>query len=117
MGGEQPQDSPVFEVWLLSLDGKIKVRWAENTGMWSHPSWSPSYSGGDFILYGQANEPFYSRTSLYKLYLADRDGSNRQVIFPPPLEPGLQDPSQVFLVSFRPPSLWSVTKGTFTLWM
>jgi hypothetical protein len=102
VGGEQPQDSPVFEVWLLSLDGKIKVRWAENTGMWSHPSWSPSYSGGDFILYGQANEPFYSRTSLYKLYLADRDGSNRQVIFPPPLEPGLQDPSQVSWSPFGP---------------
>lgn len=109
VSGELPQDSPLFEIWILSLDGRIKLRWAENTGMWSHPHWSPMYPKGDFILYGQANEPFYSRTSLYKLYLADRDGSNRRIIFPPPLEPGLQDPSQVswspyglqFVVSYQ----------------
>ena len=102
VGGEQPQDSPLFEVWVLSTDGKIKLRWAENTGMWSHPHWSPQYPGGDFILYGQANEPLYSRSSLYKLYLADRDGSNRMIVFPPPLEPGLHDPAQVAWSPYGP---------------
>ncbi|MCS7285782.1 MAG: G5 domain-containing protein [Anaerolineae bacterium] len=102
VSGEQPQESPLFDVWVLSLDGQIKIRWAENTGMWSSPHWSPSYAGKDFILYGQANEPFYSRSSLYKLYLADRDGSNRRVVFPPPLEPGLQDPSQVAWSPYSP---------------
>ncbi len=114
LGDEPPQDSPVFDVWVLSTDGKVEILWAQNTGMWAAPHWSPSYeseSGGvvDFVVYGQANEPFHSQTSRYRLYVADRDGSNRRVIFPPPMEPGLADPSQLdwspygpaFVVSYQ----------------
>ena len=99
LGDEAPQDSSVFEIWILSVNGKVKVRWAENTGMWASPHWSLFYhlkeGLADFIAYGQADEPFHSQNSRYRLYLADRDGSNRRVIFPPPMEPGIMDPSQM----------------------
>jgi len=106
LGDEPPEDSPVFEVWFLSTDGKVKIKWAQNTGMWASPRWSYSYAltnrKADFIVYGQANEPFRSQTSRYRLYVADRDGSNRRVIFPPPMEPGLTDPSQLAWSPYGP---------------
>jgi len=78
-----PQDSPVFDVKVLSLDGEIDVRLAPQAGMWAMPAWSPlDKEGQSRLVYGQAREPNSSQNSLYDLYLVDVDGSNDTLLFP-----------------------------------
>lgn len=78
-----PEDSPVFDVTILSLDGTINVKLSPQAGMWAMPSWSPSKDdGSSLIAYGQAREPDSSQNSLYDLYIVDVDGSNDVPLFP-----------------------------------
>ncbi len=78
--GLDPEDSPVFGLWVVGADGRLRVRLAEEVGMWSGPRWSPA---GDLLLYGQAQSPRNSQDSRYELFLVDRDGSNSRRLFPP----------------------------------
>jgi Tol biopolymer transport system component len=82
--GQSPvdEDSPVFDVWASSVDGKIQAKLASLTGMWAMPAWSPEMDGESQIVYGQAREPASSQNSLYDLRMMDRDGSNSQLLFP-----------------------------------
>ncbi len=88
---EPPEESQVFDLWLLSADGKISAKVAGQVGMWANPAWSDAG-----IAYGRAVEPLQSVNSRYVLELIDRDGSNRRQIFPFREEPGVQFPEMVW---------------------
>ena len=79
--GLNPEDSPVFDLVVASVDGKVQVPLVEEVGMWSAPRWSPSASGT--LVYGQAQSPRNSQDSRYELFAIDRDGSNARRLFPP----------------------------------
>jgi len=79
--GLSPEDSPVFDLLAVSVDGELQVPLVEEVGMWSSPRWSPTVSG--MLLYGQAQSPRNSQDSRYELFAIDRDGSNAWRLFPP----------------------------------
>jgi hypothetical protein len=82
-GAERAQDATDFDLWLLARDGSVAVPAARNTGMWAFPAWSPPDARGQSkIAYGVAQNQANSERSLYSLYIMDRDGSNRERIFP-----------------------------------
>jgi hypothetical protein len=85
--GGEPEDSPVFDVWVLAADETITAELASEAGMWAAPLYA---SEGDYIAFGRARSPYTSQTSGYDLYLLDRDGSDRQRLFPPEGEIGLE---------------------------
>jgi hypothetical protein len=87
--GETPEDSPVFDVWALAADGTLTAELASEAGMWAAPVYAPE---GDHIAFGHARSPYASQTSGYDLYLIDRDGSDRRLLFPPQGEIGLEYP-------------------------
>ncbi len=87
--GEDPEDSPVFDVWALAADGTITAELVSEAGMWAVPRYA---SEGNHVAFGQARSPYISQTSGYDLYLMDRDGSNRRSLFPPEGEIGLDYP-------------------------
>jgi hypothetical protein len=74
----------VFDTWAANVPAAITVRFADQTGMWSHPHWSPGDPG--HIAYLRATEPLQSERSSYTLWLMDADGSNARQIYPPPGE-------------------------------
>ena len=78
--GLSPEDSPVFDLLAVSVNGELQVPLVEEVGMWSGPRWSPTASG--MLVYGQAQSPRNSQDSRYELFLIDRDGSNARRIFP-----------------------------------
>jgi hypothetical protein len=88
--GESAEDSPVFDVWALSASSTLSAELSSETGMWANPSYAPE---SDLIILGRARSPYASQTSSYDLYLIDRDGSNRQLIFPQADEMGLSYPA------------------------
>ncbi len=71
-------DEETFDLWVLGVDGKVKVRLVPEVGIWSSPRWS----FGDSILFGQAESPDRSQETRYLLYVVDRDGSNEERILP-----------------------------------
>jgi dipeptidyl aminopeptidase/acylaminoacyl peptidase len=76
-----PEDSPVFGLWVAGASSGLQVRLAEEVGMWSDPRWSPA--SANTLIYGQALSPHNSQDSRYDLFVIDRDGSNRRHLFPP----------------------------------
>jgi len=95
--GEAPEDSPVFDLYALGIPElgvvtpTLRAELASEVGMWAAPSFSPD---GNWILFGRARVPYTSQTSTYDLYVMDRDGSNRRLLFPTdPREPGLDYPA------------------------
>ena len=81
LDGLLPEDSPIFNLWVASVDGKVRMRLAEEVGMWSQPRWSLVDNG--VLVYGQAQSPRNSQDSRYELFVMDRDASNKQRLFPP----------------------------------
>jgi len=79
--GLSPEDSPVFDLVVASVDGALQVPLVEEVGMWSAPRWSSTGSG--MLAYGQAQSPRNSQDSRYELFVIDRDGSNARRLFPP----------------------------------
>lgn len=90
LAGARAEDSPVFGLWSMGLDGEVEVRLAEDVGMWAAPRWSPTDNG--LLAHGQAQIPGNSQDSHYDLYVRDRDGSNARLIFPTGNELGLIGP-------------------------
>lgn len=115
-GEESPEDSPIFDVWVLSTDDQVKVKLVSQAGMWATPHWSPVRQSPDgstslpqqpvegsgsgrqesFIAYGRAEEPYSSQLGLYDLYVMDRDGSNELKLFPSGDEVGLEAPQMAW---------------------
>lgn len=99
-GEESPEDSPVFDLWVVSTDGQVKVKLVSQAGMWAAPHWSPIRQTSDrqesSIAYGRAQEPYNSQLGLYDLYLMDRDGSNELRLFPSGDELGLEAPQMAW---------------------
>ena len=81
LDGLLPEDSPIFGLWVASVDGEVRMRLAEEVGMWSQPRWSLVDDG--LLVYGQAQSPRNSQDSRYELFVMDRDASNKQRLFPP----------------------------------
>jgi hypothetical protein len=96
-----PEDSPLFDLWVIGVDGTFAAKLAEQVGMWSYPRWSPQLSGDgegslSRIIYGVAQSKRHTEDSAYDLYIMDRDGSNRDWLYPPEGGQGLLDPQVVW---------------------
>ena len=100
-GPGDPEDSPVFDLWLLKATGAYSVQLASEVGMWAMPAFSPD---SETLLFGRAVVPYQSHVSAYSLCTIDRDGSNQHCFFPPEGEPGIQVPGW----------WWSPDQKTFT---
>jgi Tol biopolymer transport system component len=85
--GEAPEDSPVFDVWALAVDGSVSVELSGEAGMWAAPAYALE---GDYVAFFRSRSPYTSKTSGYDLYLMDRDGSGHRRLFPPEGEIGLE---------------------------
>lgn len=91
--GRDPEESQQFEVWAFDLGGQVRARLtSEPAGMWSAPAWSPAQEEGSQIAYAQAEMTADSHDSPYVLMVMDRDGSNKQRLFPPSDQPGITRP-------------------------
>lgn len=82
-GAERAVDAAGFDLWAIARDGTFAQPLARNTGMWAFPAWSPLDAKRESkIAFGVAQNQVNSERSLYSLYIMDRDGSNRERIFP-----------------------------------
>ncbi len=96
---ETAETSPVFDVAALTMEGTV-VPLVSQAGMFAYPVPSPlekEVSGEKAfrMAYLQAVFPNQSQTSRYRLMVVDRDGSNKQEVFPPEGMPGME-PQRVF---------------------
>ncbi len=88
--GEADEDSPAFDVAALEISGTLQAPLAVGAGMWAAPQWLGTTAADSQIVFGAAETPYASDTSRYSLYVMDRDGSNRQLIFPTDGRPGIR---------------------------
>jgi hypothetical protein len=104
------EDGPQqFNLIAIPLTGNTPIDLVKNVGMFAYPVTSPANQQTNFIgretgnplaknefsiAYLQAIFPDQSETSGYRLYVADRDGSNKKGLFPEEGEVGL-DPQRV----------------------
>jgi len=88
------EESPYFDLNAISLTNSANVLLSANTGMFAYPTVSPlletGLERGYQIAFLEAAFPEQSDTSRYRLVTMDRDGSNRQVLFPDEGLPGLE---------------------------
>jgi len=94
VGSESPEDSPVFNLTLMPAQGGYSVDIATQTGLWAAPQFAPADLSASKpidmkLVYLRAIQPFDSVRSRYQLVLADRDGSNSRVLYPPEDQPGI----------------------------
>lgn len=90
------EGSPYFNLAAVSMINDAIAVMIQNVGMFSYPSASPvrlsnkerSYQ----VAYLQAILPEQSETSRYRVYVMDRDGSDRRAVFPPADSVGLSTP-------------------------
>jgi hypothetical protein len=106
-------DDPVFEVWALARDGTVNAPLAKQVGMWTAPVWSPPNARGESqVAFGVALTPSDSERSRYALDLMDRDGGNKNQIFPITNEDGLSviqvawSPDARQIIAVRDGDLW-----------
>ena len=100
VGNEPAEFSPVFHVAVADIEGNFNAEIVESAGIWSSPQFSSLFNrnGSEFqsgyIAYLQARDIANSINSQaeYNLVVADRDGSNARVVFPPAGQPGLNAP-------------------------
>lgn len=95
-----PEESPNFDLSALSLDSDANVRLAQQSGMFAYPAASSARQIGAEhsyrVAYLQSLSPGQSGTSGYRLVIMDRDGSNRDTVFPDPGSPGLEPQTPVW---------------------
>lgn len=117
-GLENPEESPFFDLTAAVIQGPTIVL-APQSGMFSYPAASPLYSDGTYrVAYLQAIFPEQSETGRYRLYVMDRDGSNRRMIFPAEGLPGLE-PQQIVWSSKPDPSgqFWIALTYQGNIWL
>ncbi len=92
--GVSAEESANFDLSALLLGSGSALRMVTQTGMFAYPLASPLQGpdgGLDYqIAYLQALFPEQSETSRYRLAVMDRDGSNRQLLFPDADSAGLE---------------------------
>lgn len=91
---EAAEDSQVFDLWVLDIDGAVAARLSARVGMWGMPAWSPARKVGDEqmsqIAFLRATQPLDSAMVRYSLWVMDRDGSEERLLLPQPGETGLR---------------------------
>ena len=93
------EESPLFDLTVVPAFDSPPITLALQVGMFAYPVPSPpqALNSGEFayrIAYLQSINPTQSDTSGYRLAVADRDGSNSRILFPPEGAPGM-DPRAV----------------------
>jgi len=114
---ETGEESPVFDLAIISPAGTVSGTLATEVGMWATPRFSPD---GGRLLYGRATVPYQSATSTYELEVIDRDGSNRATIDMPQPHAGLDlpewvwspDGNQIAYIEFGDISVLDLSTGT-----
>ncbi|GAB4469186.1 MAG: hypothetical protein Kow00124_04190 [Anaerolineae bacterium] len=101
LAGQNPEDSEIFDVTILPRQGGYSVTLAERAGLWASPRFSPVLQTAEgeqeiLLAYLQAIDALSSQSSRYRLIIADRDGSNARMVFPPDTQPGLLPTDQDF---------------------
>jgi len=77
------EQSPIFNLAVLSINAKTMIDIVPQAGMFSYPVVSPDLGNGrNLIAFLKAIFPEQSETSRYHLLLMDRDGSNQRKVFP-----------------------------------
>lgn len=101
------ETSPIFSVVVLDANGEFEAMVAEGAGMWAQPQFSPQletpenlYPQG-YLAYLQAVDPNRSVYDEYRLVVADRDGSNARVLFPPENQEGIRWSNRPFSLTPR----------------
>ncbi|MEO1287292.1 MAG: G5 domain-containing protein [Chloroflexota bacterium] len=96
LAGLPTDASPIFSVVVNDVDGTFEAMIAEGAGMWASPKFSPQletpelpYPQG-YIAYLRVRDPNQPINGEYDLVVADRDGSNARVIFPPQGQIGIR---------------------------
>lgn len=92
VAAEPAEESPIFDLWLLSTGGDISLKVVDQVGMWANPVW-----GEAGIAFGQAFDALESANSRYSIQAMDRDGSNRRLLFPFREELGVEFPEMAWL--------------------
>ncbi|MBN2047349.1 MAG: G5 domain-containing protein [Anaerolineaceae bacterium] len=83
--------SPNFDLAGILPNSATVIPMVKQAGMFAYPSASSTDQQGRFsVAYLQAIFPEVSDTSRYRLMVMDRDGSNKQQIYPPEGSPGLE---------------------------
>jgi len=93
-GVTSPEESPLFDLIVVPTGAGAQVTLVKDVGMFAQPTVSPvkETAYGDrayLVAYLQALIPTQSRTSGYRLWVMDRDGSNKKALFPPEGAQGL----------------------------
>jgi hypothetical protein len=118
-GLNDQESSPLFDLIATVLDGGATITLTPQSGMFSYPSASPWMPDKSYHLaFLQAIFPEQSDSGRYRVVVMDRDGSNRQVIFPPEGLPGLE-PQQVIWsrLPFPKSSNWIAAIYQGNLWL
>jgi hypothetical protein len=90
-GQEADEESPIFDLCAIPLGEGPIIRLVLQSGMFAYPVALPSMdSTGYQVAYLQAIFPDQSDNSRYKIMIIDRDGSNKQVVFPIEGSPGIE---------------------------
>jgi resuscitation-promoting factor RpfB len=93
--GQPVDSSPAFDIVVTDTLNAFEAYIVERAGMWSSPQFSPPIQNPDsqfqngYLAYLQSRDPDNSVYGEYDLLVADRDGSNAQIIFPPAGQPGI----------------------------
>lgn len=90
IGSESAERSPVFDIMLMDTAGEFSAILVDQSGIWALPQFSPSsedengFEAG-YLSYLKARQPLVSvgDSAEYDLILADTDGSNARILFPP----------------------------------
>ena len=80
--GDSDENSPAFDINAIATDGIFNIRLINNAGMWAAPRWTSKDIASSKIIFGEADTPFASDVSRYRLFIMDRDGSNHTLLFP-----------------------------------
>ncbi|MCA9888605.1 MAG: G5 domain-containing protein [Anaerolineae bacterium] len=95
-GSEPADSSPIYNVAVVATNGDFNATVVESAGIWASPQFSPPvrHDGETFdrgyLAYMRARDPFRTVGGEYDLVVADRDGSNAQVVFPLSTQVGIR---------------------------
>lgn len=94
------EESPFFNLSATSFSNEATVSIIEATGMFAYPAVSEiKFEGREKfyqVAYLQSIFVEQSETSRYRLFIMDRDGSNRKALFPPADLSGLEPQNAVW---------------------